>query len=73
MRNRQATPHVQDGVDAEEAQALQAEGLDPDDPAVIAAIEPCPIGTFAQHLSHRTRPMGVRARVRAKAGIESVG
>jgi hypothetical protein len=26
-------------VDAEEAQALQAEGLDPDDPAVIAAID----------------------------------
>jgi hypothetical protein len=38
-RNRQATPHVQDGVDAEEAQAVQAEGLDPDDPAVIAAID----------------------------------
>jgi hypothetical protein len=26
------------GVDDEERQALQAEGLDPDDPAVIAAI-----------------------------------
>jgi hypothetical protein len=26
-------------LDAEEAQALQAEGLDPDDPAVIAAID----------------------------------
>jgi hypothetical protein len=38
-RNRQARPHVQDGVDAEEAQAVRAEGLDPDDPAVIAAID----------------------------------
>jgi hypothetical protein len=38
-RNRQAKPHVQQGVDAEEAQAVRAEGLDPDDPAVIAAID----------------------------------
>ena len=38
-RNRQATPPVQDSVDAEEAQAVRAEGLDPDDPAVIAAID----------------------------------
>jgi hypothetical protein len=27
-------------VNAEEAQALRVEGLDPDDPAVIAAIDP---------------------------------
>jgi len=39
MRNRQATPPVQDGVDAEEAQAVRAEGLNSDDPAVIAAID----------------------------------
>jgi hypothetical protein len=26
-------------VDAEEAQAMRAEGLDPDDPAVVAAID----------------------------------
>jgi hypothetical protein len=31
------TPHVQHAVDAEEAQAVRAEGLDPDDPAVVAA------------------------------------
>jgi hypothetical protein len=31
--------HVQDGVDDDERQALRAEGLDPDDPAVIAAID----------------------------------
>jgi hypothetical protein len=31
-RNHQATPPVQDGVDAEEAEAVRAEGLDPDDP-----------------------------------------
>jgi hypothetical protein len=35
-RNRQATLHVQDGMDAEEARAVRAEGLDPDDPAVVA-------------------------------------
>jgi hypothetical protein len=29
----------QDGVDDDERQALRAEGLDPDDPAVIAAID----------------------------------
>ncbi len=38
-RNRQAMSHVQQGVDGEEAQAVRAEGLDPDDPAVIAAID----------------------------------
>jgi hypothetical protein len=30
---------VQDGVDDDERVALRAEGLDPDDPAVIAAID----------------------------------
>jgi hypothetical protein len=38
--NRHDRPHVQDGVDDEDAQALWAEGLDPDDPAVVAAIDP---------------------------------
>jgi hypothetical protein len=40
-KNRQATttPHVHDNMDAEEAQAVRAEGLDPDDPAVSAAID----------------------------------
>jgi hypothetical protein len=28
-----------DGMDDEEAQALRAEGFDPDDPAVVAAID----------------------------------
>ena len=32
-------PHVQDAVDDEDAQALRAEGYDPDDPAVAAAID----------------------------------
>jgi hypothetical protein len=32
-------PHVEHGVDDEDAQALRAEGLDPDDPAVVAAID----------------------------------
>jgi hypothetical protein len=31
--------HVRQGVDAEEAAAAQAEGLDPDAPPVIAAID----------------------------------
>ena len=47
------------GVDDDERQALQAEGLDPDDPAVIAAIDLCPLGTLARQLSHRSRPTGV--------------
>ena len=34
-------------MDDDERQALQAEGLDPDDPAVIAAIDLCPMGTVA--------------------------
>jgi hypothetical protein len=32
-------PRVQHGVDDEDAQALRAEGFDPDDPAVVAAID----------------------------------
>jgi len=36
--NPDSEPHVHIGVDHDERQALQAEGLDPDDPAVIAAI-----------------------------------
>ena len=31
--------HVQHGMDDEDAQALRAEGLDPDDPAIVAAID----------------------------------
>jgi hypothetical protein len=31
--------HVQDGMDDEHAESLRAEGLDPDDPDVPAAIE----------------------------------
>jgi hypothetical protein len=38
-RNGTAGCRVQDGVDDEERQALRAEGLDPDDPAVVAAID----------------------------------
>jgi hypothetical protein len=30
--------HVQTGVESEEAEAVRTEGLNPDDPAVIAAI-----------------------------------
>jgi hypothetical protein len=36
---RHAGCRIQDGVDDEERQALRDEGLDPDDPAVIAAID----------------------------------
>ena len=36
---RPRPPVADEGVDAEEAQALRAEGLDPDDPAVVAAID----------------------------------
>jgi hypothetical protein len=32
-------PRVQHGVDDEDAQALRVEGFDPDDPAVVAAID----------------------------------
>ena len=32
-------PRVQDGVDDEDPQAVRAEGYDPDDPAVVAAID----------------------------------
>jgi hypothetical protein len=39
LRNRTNGRHVQGGVDDEDAQALRAEGFDPDDPAVIAVIE----------------------------------
>ena len=37
--NRTTGARVQDGVDKEEAQALRTEGLDPDDPAVVAALD----------------------------------
>jgi hypothetical protein len=51
---------VQHTVDDDERQALQAEGLDAYDPAVIAA-RPCPMGTLARYLTQGTRPTGVRA------------
>jgi hypothetical protein len=37
--NRDEGRNVQSGVDDEEAKALRAEGLDPDDPAVRAGID----------------------------------
>jgi len=37
--NRKAGGSVQSGVDDEEREALRAEGLDPDDPAVAGAID----------------------------------
>ena len=37
--NRATGPQVQHGVDDEDAQALRAEGYDPDHPAVVAAID----------------------------------
>ena len=37
--NRTTGRHVQDGADDEEAQALRAEGFDPDDPDVRAAVD----------------------------------
>ena len=37
--NRHDSPNVQDGMDDEDAQALRAEGLDPDDPDVRPAID----------------------------------
>ena len=39
LGNLNGTPHVQHGVHDEDAQALRAEGLDPDYPAVMAAID----------------------------------
>jgi hypothetical protein len=39
--------HVQNGVDDDERQALEAEGLDADDPAVIKAIDLRPMGTVS--------------------------
>jgi len=39
VRRGLVPPHVQDGMDAEEAQGVRAEGLDPDDPAVATAID----------------------------------
>ena len=53
-RNRQATPHFQHGVDAEEAQAVRAEGLDPEDPAVIAAIDIVRLELSLSNLGRRT-------------------
>jgi hypothetical protein len=41
------------GVDDDDAQALRAEGLDPDDPAVVAAIDMVSVGAVARYLSHR--------------------
>ena len=40
----------------------QREGLDPDDPAVIAAIDLCPMGIVARDLSHRTAAGPARTR-----------
>ena len=37
--NRTTGRHVQDDMDDEHAQSLRAEGLDPDDPEVRAAID----------------------------------
>jgi hypothetical protein len=48
-------------VDAEEAQALRAGGLDPDDPAVIAAIDLVRWELSLGNLSRCTCPKGVRA------------
>jgi hypothetical protein len=39
LANARAEPHVQEGMDDEEAQALWAEAFDPDDPALIAAVD----------------------------------
>jgi hypothetical protein len=37
-------------MDNEERQAVRAEGLDPDDPGVVAAIELVPVGTVVLSL-----------------------
>jgi hypothetical protein len=37
--NRSDRRNIQHSVDDDEAQALPVEGLDPDDPAVVAAID----------------------------------
>jgi predicted nucleic acid-binding protein len=54
-------------VDDDERQALRAEGLDPDDPAVIAVIDLVRWELSLGTLSHCTRPTGARARVQATA------
>jgi hypothetical protein len=53
--NRTTGRHVQDGMDDEHAEALRAEGLDPDDPGVRAAIDP-----VRWELSLFPRPLRVR-------------
>jgi hypothetical protein len=39
LGNRDGGPNVEAGMDDDEREALRAEGLDPDDPAVVAAID----------------------------------
>jgi hypothetical protein len=60
---------VQHSVDDNERQALQAEGFNAEDPAVIAAIDLCPMGTLARHLSVGVFPSqkpGTEKRVRPR-------
>jgi hypothetical protein len=49
------------GVDDEERQALRPEGREPDDPAVVAAIDPVRWELSLSYLSRCTRPTGARA------------
>ena len=53
--NRHDSPNVQDDMDDEHGQALRAEGLDPDDPDVRAAID-----LVRWELSLFPRPLRVR-------------
>jgi len=53
--NRHDSPNVQDGMDDEHGQALRAEGLDPDDSDVRAAID-----LVRWELSLFPRPLRVR-------------
>jgi hypothetical protein len=68
-RNRRTGPHVQDGVDDEDAQALRAEGFDPDDPAVIERstlsdgnCRYSPLGLRSFYSPARRRSSSARAR-----------
>lgn len=45
------------GLDPAEAEAIRAEGLDPDDPAVRAALDPCALGAGT---TRRRRPASRR-------------
>src|ERR1700759_1808961 len=56
----EAQAHVQDGMHYEEAQALPAEGFDPDDPADIAAVDLVQVTPTKSALSARMSALSAR-------------